>query len=107
MLVACRSCRNWRISVTRACRAWVSGLIPVSEEELKSAQDAAQRKVKEDNLTQVKLYLEHCVADEQRLQSREIDAETQLRTEQAKLAGLQDQLDRLDQLLDTFTRKQP
>ena len=51
--------------------------------------------------------LERLAADEQRLQSREIDAETQFRSEQGKLADLQDQLDRLDKLLDSLSRKQP
>ena len=36
-----------------------------------------------------------------------IDAETQFRTEQNKLTDLQDQLDRLDKLLDSLSRKQP
>jgi chromosome segregation ATPase len=85
----------------------VSGFISVAEEEVKSAQDPAQRKAKEDNLTQIRAYIERVTADEQRLQSREIDAETQHRAEQNKLANLQDQLDRLDKLLDSFTRKQP
>ena len=35
----------------------------------------------------------------------QIDAETQWRAEQAKLADLQDQLDRLDKVLDSLTRK--
>ena len=81
--------------------------IPQVEEEVKSAQDPAQRKAKEDTLTQVKANLEHSRADERRLQSREIDAETQFRAEQNKLSELQDQLDRLDKLLDSLSRKQP
>jgi chromosome segregation ATPase len=85
----------------------VSGFIPSLEEDVKRAQDPAQRKVKEDNLAQVKANLERFTADEQRLQSREIDAETQYRAEQGKLADLQDQLDRLDKLLDSLSRKQP
>jgi chromosome segregation ATPase len=85
----------------------VSVYIPQVEEEVKSAQDPAQRKAKEDSLTQVKANLEHIRADEQRLQSREIDAETQFRAEQNKLTDLQDQLDRLDKLLDSLSRKQP
>jgi chromosome segregation ATPase len=85
----------------------VSGFIPQVEEEVKSTQDQAQRKVKEETLSQVKVNLERLAADEQRLQSREIDAETQFRAEQGKLADLQDQLDRLDKLLDSLTRKQP
>ena len=54
-----------------------------------------------------KMQLERLAADEQRLQSRAIDAETQFRAEQNKLADLQDQLDRLDKLLDSLSRKQP
>jgi hypothetical protein len=84
----------------------VSGIIPMMEEEVRSAPDAAQRKIREDTLTQTKINIERSVADEQRLQSREIDAETQYRAEQAKLTELQDQLDRLDKLLDSLTRKQ-
>ena len=84
----------------------VSGFIPQLEEEVKSAQDPAQRKTKEDNLAQTKFNIERIIADEQRMQSREIDAEAQYRAEQAKLVGLQDQLDRLDKLLDSLSRKQ-
>ncbi|MCX6626563.1 MAG: hypothetical protein NTW28_02900 [Candidatus Solibacter sp.] len=58
-------------------------------------------------MTSGKAAVDRMAADEQRQQSREIDAESQFRAEQAKLAGLQDQLDRLDKLLDSFTRKQP
>src|ERR1017187_2543440 len=85
----------------------VSGIIPFMEEEVRSAPDAAQRKSREEGLTQTKINIERSVADEQRLQSREIEAETQFRAEQAKLADLQDQLDRLDKLLDSLSRKQP
>jgi len=75
------------------------------EESIKSTQNPAERKQLEDMQAQMKAAVERMAADEQRLQSREIDAETQLRAEQAKLAELQDQLDRLDKLLDSFTRK--
>jgi len=77
------------------------------EESAKSTQNPLERKEQEELLARVKNDLERVSSDEQRLQSREIDAETQLRAEQAKLADLQDQLDRLDKLLDSLTRKQP
>ncbi len=77
------------------------------ENAIKSVQDNRERKQMEEALAEMKSAVERRAADEQRLQSREIDAETQLRAEQAKLADLQDQLDRLDKLLDSFTRKQP
>jgi chromosome segregation ATPase len=75
------------------------------EESIKSTQNPTDRKNLEDGVAQMKYVLERITADEQRLQSREIDADTQLRAEQGKLADLQDQLDRLDKLLDSFTRK--
>jgi chromosome segregation ATPase len=85
----------------------ISGYIPTVEEELKNAPDAVQRKSREETLSQVKANLERLAADVDRLQSRDIDAETQFRAEQNKLTDLQDQLDRLDKLLDSLTRKQP
>jgi chromosome segregation ATPase len=77
------------------------------EESAKTVQDPKERKEMEDALAGTKVQLERMAADEQRLQSREIDAETQLRTEQNRLADLQDQLDRLDKLLDSLSKKQP
>jgi uncharacterized protein YlxW (UPF0749 family) len=76
------------------------------EESVKNMQDPKERKNLEDALVGTKMQLEHMTADEQRLQSREIDAETQFRSEQGKLADLQEQLDRLDKLLDSLSRKQ-
>ena len=83
----------------------VSDQMSRGEEYAKSLQKPEERKGVEDMLAATKMQLERLAADEQRLQSREIDAETQLRAEQNKLADLQDQLDRLDKLLDSFTRK--
>jgi deoxyadenosine/deoxycytidine kinase len=77
-----------------------------TEESFKNTQNPGDRKIFEDWLANAKPNTERLAADEQRLQSRAIDAETQLRTEQNKLADLQDQLDRLDKLLDSLSRKQ-
>jgi hypothetical protein len=76
------------------------------EESAKTVGDNKERKNMEDVLAATKMQLERMTADEQRLQSRETDAETQFRAEQNKLADLQDQLDRLDKLLDSLSRKQ-
>jgi uncharacterized protein (DUF342 family) len=84
----------------------VTGFIPLMEEDTKSTQDAAQRKAKEETLAQTKVNLERLAAREQSFQSLAIDAESQYRAEQGKLADLQDQLDRLDKLLDGLSRKQ-
>jgi chromosome segregation ATPase len=85
----------------------VSERMQVMEESIKSVQNPTENKSREDMLAQMKSAVARMAADEERLHSREIDAETQLRTEQAKLADLQDQLDRLDKLLESFTKKQP
>ena len=87
-------------------RKQIADRVPQMEESVKTMQDAKERKNMEDALAGTKMQLEHLTADEQRLQSREIDAETQFRTEQGKLADLQDQLDRLDKVLDNLSRKQ-
>lgn len=75
------------------------------EESLKSATDPHERANLTDAQTHVKYNLDRLSADEERYQTRQMDAEKDFRTEQTKLAGLQDQLDRLDQLLDSLTRK--
>jgi chromosome segregation ATPase len=85
----------------------IADRVPQLEESAKSVQDPKERKNMEDMLVGTKMQLERLTADEQRLQSRAIDAETQFRAEQNKLADLQDQLDRLDKLLDSLSRKQP
>ena len=88
-------------------RKQIADRVPQLEESVKSMQDPKERKNLEDVLAGTKMQLEHMIADEQRLQSREIDAATQFRSEQGKLADLQDQLDRLDKVLDSLSRKQP
>lgn len=74
------------------------------EEALKNTQET-ERKNQQEIVAQMKAGLARMAAEEQRLQAIEIDAATQLRMEQAKLADLQDQLERLDKLLDSLTRK--
>jgi chromosome segregation ATPase len=76
------------------------------ENAIKSAQDNGERKQLEMAMAETKSAAERLAADVERLQSREIDAETQFRSEQGKLADLQEQLDRLDKLLDSLSRKQ-
>jgi chromosome segregation ATPase len=75
------------------------------EDHLRSAQAPAERKILEESIASIKPGLERVTSDEQRQQSRLVDAETQYRAEQGKLAELQDQLDRLDKVLDSLSRK--
>lgn len=73
---------------------------------IRSLQDQAARNVDpkiardlEAMLAEQKKRLEAWQPDEQQWQAREIDAQSQLRVEQAKLGELQDTLDRLDKAL--------
>ena len=75
------------------------------EETIRNSQNPTERKNMEDALPQMKAQLERVTVEEQRLQSHQIDVDTQYRAEQAKLTDLQDQLDRLDKVLDSFTKK--
>jgi chromosome segregation ATPase len=73
---------------------------------IRSLQEQAARTVDpnlaknlESMLAEQKKRLEAWQPDEQQWQAREIDAQSQLRVEQAKLGELQDTLDRLDKAL--------
>jgi chromosome segregation ATPase len=90
---------------TQSEKKTVSARAQQMEDAARATQNPMERKVIEEALTQTKPVLERFSADEQRLQSRVIDAETQYRAEQTRLAELQDQLDRLDKVLDSLTRK--
>jgi len=65
----------------------------------------AQRKEAEDSLRQLKTRLESLENEEQQRQTREIEAEQQLRTEEVRLSDLRDQLDRLDKALENAGRR--
>src|SRR5882762_6133029 len=67
---------------------------------------ATQRKdIEEGVLPQLKTRLESLGNQEQQLQTREIEAEQQLRAEEVKLSDLRDQLDRLDKTLENAGRR--
>jgi predicted RNase H-like nuclease (RuvC/YqgF family) len=70
-----------------------------------SENPAAERKQVEDMLSQLKRTVESLENQEQQLQTREIDAEQQLRTEEVRLSDLRDQLDRLDKALENASRR--
>jgi chromosome segregation ATPase len=65
----------------------------------------AQRKQFEERLPLIKERLESLDGDKQQNQSREIEAEQLLRTEEARLGDLREQLDGLDKTLENAARK--
>ncbi len=94
-----------QLGFTQTQKKSMTAQVQQMEESLRNTQDPIERKHLQEALPQMKNNLERVTAEEQRFQSMQIDAETQWRAEQAKLADLQDQLDRLDKVLDSFTRK--
>jgi len=64
-----------------------------------------QRKEFEERLPHLKSELESTENLEQQEQSREMDAEQHLRSEEVRLSDLQDQLDRLDKALENASRR--
>jgi chromosome segregation ATPase len=75
------------------------------EETQRNSHDPAELKTMAEVLPQIKYELDREAGQEQRLQASEAEAASQLRTEQAKLNDLQDQLDKLDRILDSFSKK--
>ena len=74
------------------------------EDKVSNAQNSIERKRQEDLLAKFKAELESQQNSEQQSQARESEAEQDLKTEQAKLNALQDQLDRLDKSLEISNR---
>lgn len=67
---------------------------------------SGKRKELEDRLPQFKTRLESLKGEEQQRQTREIEAEQQLRAEEARLSDLREQLDRLDKALENASRRE-
>ncbi len=62
----------------------------------------ADRKQVQSEISRLKVELETVSVEEQQKQTVEMEAEEQLRTEQAKLNGLEDRMDRLEKELENF-----
>ncbi|SPE38051.1 conserved exported hypothetical protein [Candidatus Sulfopaludibacter sp. SbA3] len=75
------------------------------EEELTRTQDPAQKTRLPLMITGLKKEIEDWATYEQNAQAKVIEAETQLRAEQAKRDGLEAALDKLDKELETAARR--
>src|SRR5229473_4842591 len=73
----------------------------IEEKKSRSETPATEQKDLEDILTQIKVRFDADANKEGEIQATIIEAEDRLRMEQAKLGGLQDQLDRLDKTLES------
>ena len=95
-----------RITETQSNRTRVTSDIKQNEDFVSGAENSpSERKQVEESLTQLKGKLASLENEEQQRQTREIEAEDQLRTERAKLGELQDQLDRLEKVLESTNRQ--
>lgn len=74
--------------------------IKIREDMQSNTQNPSERKEIEEVLPKLKAELESLKSTEQQLQTRESEAEQDLRAEQAKLTALHGQLDRLDNSLE-------
>jgi chromosome segregation ATPase len=87
-------------------RKHVAAEVKRTEDFVSNAENpATQRKELEDRLSELKTRLETLESDEQQNQSREIEAQQQLRAEEVRLSDLRDQLDRLDKTLENASRR--
>jgi len=93
-----------RLAETQERRRAVTASLKRNEEFIDNARTTeispADRKQVQSEISRLKAELESLAAEEQQRQSAEMEAEEQLRTEQAKLSGLEDRMDRLEKELD-------
>jgi chromosome segregation ATPase len=87
-------------------RSQIASQVKQQEEALGSAQDSANRKEMENAVARLKEWMEKMADTENEATIKEAESTNELRLEQAKLAELQDQLDRLDKKLDNAFPRQ-
>jgi chromosome segregation ATPase len=80
-------------------RQRMAGIAHSIEEQAGSITDPNEKKAVQQRVVEFKVQLESVAAREASLQSAAVDAESQLRSEQARLSDLQSLLDRLDKAL--------
>ncbi len=95
-----------RLTEIQAARVRLTSDIKQHEDFISHAENSpGERKQIEDLLPRLKANLASLESDEQQKQTRQMEAEEQLRLERAKLSGLQDQLDRLEKVLESSTQQ--
>ena len=94
-----------RISQAQSQHGEIAARMQMFEEKQRNSHDPNELKIAADVLPQLKAGMDREAGEEQRLQASEAEAASQLRTEQARLNDLQDQLDKLDKILDGFGKK--
>jgi hypothetical protein len=80
-------------------RKAMTGEIQRQEERLRTAANPLEQKQAEDMIARFKMQLEMSSNEEQQCQVRESDADRDYRAEKAKMAELEDTLEKLDKVL--------
>ena len=98
---------NARVTCSQAQgqRKYVAAQLEQAEARQRNSQSPSDQRVAEGMLAQLKSSAEVLADAEQECRTNEIDAQAQLRTEQAKMDDLQDQLDKLDKVLASYRGK--
>jgi hypothetical protein len=95
-----------RLAETQSSRQKLVTDIKQHEEFIGNAENPPrERKEVEDVLPRLKERLQSMENEEQQRQTREIEAEDQLRAERAKLSELQNQLDQLEKVLESSSQQ--
>ena len=95
-----------RLTEIQAARVRLTSDIKQHEDFVSHTENpAVERKQVEDLLPRLKANLASLENEEQQKQTREMEAEDQLRVERAKLSGFQDQLDRLEKFLESSNQQ--
>jgi hypothetical protein len=83
----------------------VTAQIEQAEARKRNSQSQSDQRAEEEVLFRLKSSIEMLTGEEQQCQVEQVDAETQFRTEDAKVKDLQDQLDKLDKVLTGYGSK--
>ena len=94
-----------RLAQLDAEQKHLAGEIKQMENVKDAAETPTDRKQFEDAISRTKERLNEAASEVQESQAKATDLEVQLRTEQAKLGRLQDDLDRLDKALEDSARQ--
>lgn len=89
-----------RLAEMQRHRAEVAATVKRFEESLDTELSPGDRKQIQLEISANKVVLENVTTEEQQRQTEEMEAEEQLRTEQAKLTTLEERMDRLEKALD-------
>jgi hypothetical protein len=88
-----------KLAETQDHRRQLVAIMKQNEELLENTEiSPASQKESQKVISDIKPQLESLAAEEQERQRREMEADQQLRTEQAKLGGLEDPLERLERI---------